>query len=105
MLLGAAPYQRRAGSRVPDTARPIAALGHPAPHRVAAEQPPVLAASHGKLEADALIPAEQRQIAVRRGRSDDLEPPLLLELPERVDDVAVDPEKPFLQPAKPGSPE
>src|SRR5438477_120271 len=74
---------------MPETRGPKGAFGQPAARRRATEQALVLVPARQKLEADALVPAEQRKKPVRGGRGRDLEASLILERPEGPDEIAV----------------
>ena len=89
----------------PPDARSIGALRQPATHRIAAEQAPVLVPSHHQLQSDALVTGEQREIAVRRRRADDLQLSAVLEATEGGQDVRVHRVKQASEAAKPGLPE
>src|SRR5256712_11358920 len=101
VLLDAAAY----GPVPPLAAGAIGALRQPAAHRSDSEQTPVLAPAARELQPDALVAAEERQVAVRRRRSHDLEAPLLLEAAERRDQVPVDRPEQRLQAIKAHPPE
>jgi hypothetical protein len=47
----------------------------------------VFRAAHGELEADALVPPQQREEPVGRRRAHHLDPPAILEVAQRGDDV------------------
>src|SRR5438128_4587652 len=90
VLLGAGASPPPPAQRGPPAARPIGALRQPATRRGRAEQATVFLPAHRQLQPDAFVAAEEGQVAVRRRRSDDLEPSLLLEAAERRDQVPVD---------------
>ncbi len=94
-----------AAPRWPDPRRPVRAFGEPASSGVAPEQATVLLASHGQLQANAFVAAEEREIPVRRCRSDDLERALRFESAKRRHQVAVDLLKELLELAEPRRPE
>src|SRR5437870_4584756 len=79
----------------PLAARAIGALGQPATQRGDAEQAPVLLLAHRELQPNAFVPTEQRQVAVRGSRSDDLQAALLPQAAKGGDEISVDsPEQP-----------
>src|SRR6266705_2788105 len=90
VLLGAGASPAPTAQRGPPAARPIGALRQPATRRGRAEQATVFLPAHRQLQPDAFVAAQERQVAVRRRRSDDLEASLLLEAAERRDQVPVD---------------
>ena len=65
----------------------------------------MLLAAHHKLQSDAFVAGEERQVAVRGRRSDDLEAAPLLEAPEGGDQVRVDRPEQRLQAVEPRLPE
>src|SRR5437899_2087900 len=75
---------------VPFAARAIGALGQPAARRSDPEQAPVLLPAHRELESDAFVPAEERQVAVRRCGPHDLETAPILEPTKRSDQISLD---------------
>src|SRR3989449_3882269 len=78
VLLGAGASPAPTAQRGPPAARPIGALRQPATRRGRAEQATVFLPAHRQLQPDAFVAAQERQVAVRRRRSDDLEASLLL---------------------------
>ena len=74
----------------PFAARAIGALGQPAARRSDPEQAPVLLPAHRELESDAFVPAEERQVAVRRRGPHDLETAPILEPTKRSDEISLD---------------
>src|SRR5258708_28782300 len=106
VLVDAGAHSRlTARARVPGSPRAVRAFRQPTPHRIAAEQPAVLGAADGELEADALVPPEQWQVAVGRRGADDFESALLLERTKRGENIPVERVKQRLQPGQTGSPE
>ena len=89
----------------PLAARAIGALRQPAAHRRDSEQAPVLLLAHGELQPDAFVPTEERQVAVRRRGSDDLETTLLLQAAKGGDEICVDSPEQRLQATEPRPPE
>src|SRR5207247_4794558 len=69
-----------------------------------AEQPPVLAPPQRELQLYALVAGEERQIAVRRRRADDLQTPVVLETAEGGHNVTVQRLKQLPQSAQPRLP-
>src|SRR5256712_2223539 len=88
----------------PLAARAIGALGQPATQRGDAEQAPVLLLAHRELQPNAFVPTEQRQVAVRGSRSDDLEAALLPQAAKRGDEISVDSPEQLAQAGEPPPP-
>jgi len=64
----------------------------------------VLVLAHRELQPDAFVPAEQRQVAVRGRRSDDLETTLFLQAAKRGDEIGVDSPEQRPEPGEPRPP-
>src|SRR2546430_6688111 len=88
----------------PLAARAIGALGQPATQRGDAEQAPVLLLAHRELQPNAFVPTEQRQVAVRGSRSDDLEAALLPQAAKGGDEISVDSPEQLAQAGEPRPP-
>jgi len=80
-------FDRRAVTGIPGAGGAIRALRHPTSGRRPSEEPLMLGRADVQLEADALVPREQRQETVRRRRRDDFDDAACLEAPQCADQI------------------
>ena len=107
MFLDASPHSGagRGGPGLPRSPRPIRALRQPASLGGSAEEAPVFRNTDRELEPDTFVAREQREIAVRGRRADDLDAARRLECAERRDEILVDGVKQIAKPGQPIPPE